>query len=150
LAYVEHEPLVAALDRAASTEPELYPLMGIAYLFGIRQTDLRLAQESQITIDPIKQVEILKIVESKTGKLNDHVITPTVRLLLNKAREHKEAVAQRYELAAEKLLGLSQKNRSATARAKAEAVRATPHIFVSHRGLPWTEPGLQSALGRFK
>jgi hypothetical protein len=153
LEYVQHEPLVSALDRASVIEPELYCLMGIAYLLGSRQTDLRLAEESQITVDPVRKCEILRIVENKTrktaGKVNEHEITPTVRLLLDKAREHKEAVARRYELAAEKLERRSQKRRAAASRAKAAAVRATPHIFVSHRGLPWSEWGLQSALRRF-
>jgi len=45
LDYVEHQQLVRAMDRAP---PEQYPLHGIAYLLGIRQTDLRFAQESQI------------------------------------------------------------------------------------------------------
>lgn len=150
LEYVQHEPLVTALDRASVDEPELYCLMGVAYLLGSRQTDLRLAEESQITVDPIRKCEILKVTESKTGKVNEHEITPTVRLLLDKAREHKAAVVQRYELSAEKLQRLSQKRRAAAARAKADAVRSNPHIFVSHRGLAWTESGLQSALGRFK
>jgi hypothetical protein len=140
LEYVEHPQLVTAMDRAP---PEQYPLHGVAYLLGIRQTDLRLALESQIIGDK------LQVTESKTGKLNDHEITPIVRMLLNKAKEHKEAVVARYEAAAAKLERLSQKRRAVAARSKAAAVRADPHIFVSYRGLPWSESGLQSALRRF-
>jgi hypothetical protein len=140
LAYVQHAPLVTALDRAP---PELYPLMGVAYLLGIRQTDLRFAREEQIVGD------ILNVTESKTGKLNEHEITATVRYMLGKAREHKEAVAARYDVAAEKLERLSQYRQAAKRRAWAAAVRSNPHIFVSYRGLAWTEWGLQSALSRF-
>lgn len=140
LEYVTHDQLVPELDRAP---PELYPLMGIAYLLGSRQTDLRLAQWSQ------DAGKILRVVESKTGKLNEHEITATVRLLLTKAAEHRESVARRYELAAEKLDSLSQSRRAEKHRAKAATVRACPYIFLSKRGLPWTEWGLQSALRRF-
>lgn len=140
LEYVEHEQLVEALDRAP---PEMYALHGTAYLIGLRQTDLMLAGEDQVVGDR------LHVTESKTGKLNAHEITPTVRLMLTKAKEHKEAVAARYDAAAAKLERLSQKRRAAAARLKAAAVRADPHIFVSLRGLPWTESGLQSALRRF-
>lgn len=140
LEYVEHAPLVAALDRAP---PELYPLMGTAYVLGIRQTDLRLAKEDQIG------ATVLRVVESKTGKLNEHEITPTARLLLSKAREHKESIAKRYDAAAEKLERLSQYHQASKRRAWAEGVRTNPYIFVSYRGLAWTEWGLQSALRRF-
>lgn len=162
LEYVEHAPLVAALDRAP---PELYPLMAVAYLLGPRQTDLRLAEETQIVRVPRQvidnegkpktiAVEELHILESKTrrrvGKKNEHEITPTVRYLLDKAKQHKLAVLARYEAAAATLERLSQKRRAALARAKAEAVRTNPYIFVSSRGLPWSERGLSSALQRFK
>lgn len=140
LEYVEHEQLVSAMDRAP---PQMYNLCGVAYLLGIRQTDLRLAQISQMVDGK------LQITESKTGKPNSHEITPTVRMLLEKALEHKEAVARRYEAAAEKLQRLSQKRRAEASRLKAAEVRADPHIFVSYRGLPWSESGLQSALHRF-
>jgi hypothetical protein len=140
LAYVEHEQLVTALDRAP---PEMYALHGIAYLLGIRQTDLMLALEDQVVGDR------LLVTESKTGKLNEHEITPTVRLLLGKAAEHKAAAVARYEAAAVELERLSQYRRAAAKRQRAEAVRADQHIFVSRRGLPWTESGLQSALRRF-
>jgi hypothetical protein len=149
LEYVEHEQLVTALDRAP---PEMYALHGIAYLLGIRQTDLRLATVDQIVddlSDPRDPRKKLRVTESKTGKPNDHEITPTVALLLQKAKEHKEAVAARYDAAAEKLERLSQFRRAAKRREKAAAIRADRHIFVSKRGLPWTEAGLQSALQRF-
>ena len=149
LAYVEHDQLVAALDRAP---PEMYALHGIAYLLGIRQTDLMLAVDEQVIEIPGSDGHpkaVLRITESKTGKRNDHEITPTVRLMLSKAAEHKAAVIARYEAAAAKLERLSQRRRASAARAKATAVRAEKHIFLSERGLPWTESGLQSALRRF-
>jgi site-specific recombinase XerD len=141
--YIEHAPLVEALDRATVEAPELYPLMGVAYLLGIRQTDLRLAELTQLVGDS------LQVVESKTRKVNEHPITPTVRVLINKAIEHKAGVAARYDRAAENLERLSQHRRAAAARQRAAEVRADPHIFVSARGLPWTESGLGSALQRF-
>jgi hypothetical protein len=138
--YVPHESLVRALDRAS---PELYALMGIAYVTGIRQTDLRLLREEQ------DRGKVIVVTESKTGKPNEHEVTPTVRYLLDCARQHKAAVAARYEAAALRLERLSQYRRAARARARAEEVRKTPYLFVSHRGLPWSEWGLQSALRRF-
>lgn len=139
--YVEHTELVTALDRAP---PELYALMGIAYLLGIRQTDLREARHFQDT------GSILKVIESKTGKVNEHEITATVRVLLTKAAEHREAVAVRYEQAAQQLERLSQAHRAEMRRARAAQVRAQPFIFLSQRGLAWSEWGLQSALRRFE
>jgi site-specific recombinase XerD len=138
--YVEHEPLVSALDRAP---PELYALMGAAYLTGIRQTDLRLAKWDQVKGD------VLHVIESKTGKPNEHEITPTVRLLLDKARENTESIAKRYDAAAEMHERLSQYKRAEMRRAKAAEVRSSPFIFLSRRGKPWSESGLGSALQRF-
>lgn len=140
LRYVTHAELVLQLDRAPS---ELYPLMGVAYVLGIRQTDLRLAQKWQ------DAGEILHVVESKTGKPNEHEITATARFLLSKAAEHRELVAARYEAAAIKLAQWSQFAKAQKHRAKAAGVRASPYIFLSKRGLPWSEWGLQSALRRF-
>lgn len=74
--YVEHAKLTEALDRAP---PALQHLLAVAYLTGIRQTDLRLAKQSQIVGDE------LAVDESKTGKHNDHEITPTVRVFLDAA-----------------------------------------------------------------
>lgn len=108
--YVEHDELISALDRAP---PELQHLMAVAYLLGIRQTDLRHAKQSQIRDGK------LHVDESKTGKHNEHEITSTVAKFLNaaivRAREAK-----------------------------------SDFIFVSARGKPWSEWGLQSALRRFK
>jgi len=108
--YVEHEALSAALDRAP---PALQHLMAVAYLTGIRQTDLRLAKQHQIVGNQ------LHVDESKTGKHNAHEITPTVRFFLDQA----------------------------IARAKESG---SEFLFVSAKGLPWSEWGLQSALRRFK
>jgi site-specific recombinase XerD len=143
LRYVTHEELVPTLDRAHQDAAELYPLMGIAYLLGIRQTDLRLVRRVQ------DEGRILKVVESKTGKPNEHEITPTVRLLLSKAAEHRAAVVQWHEKAAEMHERLSQYRRAEKRRAKAAEARNSPYIFLSKRGLPWSEWGLQSALRRF-
>ena len=141
--YVEHHELVSALDRASEDQPALYPLMGVAYLLGIRQTDLRLAQLSQIVGNE------LQVTESKTWKVNSHEITPTVRALLDAAIAHKASLVARYLVAAENLEKLSQYRRAAVRRAKAEAIRVDPHVFLSARGLPWSESGLGSALQRF-
>lgn len=108
--YVEHEKLTAAIDRAP---PELVDLLAVAYLTGIRQTDLRLAKQDQIVGD------LLLIDESKTGKRNEHEITSTVRKFLNAAVTRSRSFGSDF-------------------------------IFVSARGLPWSEWGLQSALRRFK
>lgn len=138
--YVEHAELVADLDRAPL---ELYALMGIAYVTGIRQTDLRLARKEQ------DLGNVLKVVESKTGKPCEHEITPTVRYLLDKAAEHREACARWHEAAAERLEKSSQFRRAAMRRAMAAEVRAQPYIFLSRTGKPWSVWGLQSALRRF-
>jgi integrase len=74
--YVEHEVLTKTIDRAP---PELQSLLAIAYLTGIRQTDLRLAKRAQIL------GKALHVTESKTGKKNEHAITPTVGRFLHDA-----------------------------------------------------------------
>lgn len=125
--YVEHEQFVTTMDRAP---PHLYALMGIAYILGIRQTDLRLLTKAAITKRGIE------VTESKTGKKNTHEISSTVNYLLRIAFDHAEAVAVQHE----------KKGR----HAKAAAVRAQPYVFLSKRGLPLSEWGLQSALRRFK
>lgn len=125
--YVEHETLVSTLDRAP---PELQNLMAVAYLTGIRQTDLRFLKWTQVESDS------LMVVESKTGKSNEHEITKTVRQFLDGAVTHTNSVIARHE----------QRGRAA----RAAAVRAQPFVFLTQRGLPWSEWGLQSALRRFK
>ena len=106
--YVEHWELQAAIDRAPEA---LQPLLAVAYLTGIRQTDLRLMKKDQIAGD------VLYVTESKTGKKNEHEITRTVGRFLQQALQR---------------------------------AGDSSHIFVSARGLPWSEWGLQSALRRFK
>jgi integrase len=76
--YIEHETLVAALDRAP---PQLRPLLAVAYLTGIRQTDLRLLKREQIT--PLGLI----IDEHKTHKRNLHQVTPTIWEFLQSAME---------------------------------------------------------------
>lgn len=108
--YIEHALLVDTLDRAP---PQLQPLLAVAYLTGIRQTDLRLAKQEQVTKAG------LIVDESKTGKRNVHEITPTIWRFLKLAMDRaKEAHSD--------------------------------FIFVSARGKPWSEWGLQSALRRFQ
>jgi site-specific recombinase XerD len=139
--YVEHATLTKEVDRAP---PELAALYGVAYLLGIRQTDLRLVEVSAITPDG------LRITESKTGKLNTHAITPTVRQFLQMALEHKERRACHCEAVAVRMEKRSEYESAEAWRSKAAAIRARPQIFLSHRGLPWTVWGLQSALRRFE
>jgi integrase len=74
--YIEHWELQAAIDRAPEA---LQPLLAVAYLTGIRQTDLRLMKRSQIANNA------LWVTESKTGKKNEHEITPTVGMFLSQA-----------------------------------------------------------------
>lgn len=139
--YVEHDTLVTELDRAPS---ELQPLYAVAYLLGIRQTDLRLAKKTQIVGDK------LKVVESKTGKENEHEITKTVRYFLNLAFAHASAVAAKYESSAEKLRSSSHHVKAGKRQRMATAVRVSEFIFLSKTGKPWSKWGLQSALRRFK
>jgi Phage integrase, N-terminal SAM-like domain len=74
--YVEHETLTAEIDRAP---PALQSLFAVAYLLGVRQTDLRLAKRTQII------GKVLHVTESKTGKHNEHTITATVGKFLREA-----------------------------------------------------------------
>lgn len=108
--YVEHETLVSSLDRAP---PCLQHILAVAYLTGIRQTDLRLMKRDQLTRDG------LVLEESKTGKRNTHEITPTIMKFIDAALQRAQAFGSDF-------------------------------IFVSERGKPWSEWGLQSALRRFK
>lgn len=145
-AYVEHEALTTEMDRAP---PQLVPLYGTAYLLGIRQTDLRLARKDQISYSKAREKYVLKVVESKTGKENEHELTPTVLKILNMAFEHVEAVALRYEASAARLEKWSKHKRAQSRRERAAEVRAQPYIFLSANGRHWTKSGLQSALRRF-
>lgn len=108
--YVEHATLTASLDRAP---PCLQHILAVAYLTGIRQTDLRLMKREQLTR------EGLLLEESKTGKRNTHEVTPTIMKFLEAAAERAQSFGSDF-------------------------------IFVSERGKPWSEWGLQSALRRFK
>lgn len=75
-AYVEHGQLSTAIDRA----PEcVQDLLAVAYLTGIRQTDLRLMQSSAV------QGNRLVFIESKTGKQAEYEISPTLRFFINRA-----------------------------------------------------------------
>jgi hypothetical protein len=139
--YVEHETLVHTLDTAPA---ELVPPYAIAYLLGIRQTDLRLAK-----VEAIKS-NGLHVVESKTDKRNLHEITSTVRHFLQMAVNHKEAVAVRYEQSAQRLKDNGQYRRAEERLRRARELREQPYIFPSSRGRHWTEWALQSALRRFK
>lgn len=85
--YVSHDSLSAAIDRAP---PELQPLLAVAYLTAIRQTDLRLLKRSQIV------GSLILLNESKTGKSNEHEITPTVRIFLDDAIARAKAYGSKY------------------------------------------------------
>jgi integrase len=76
-AYVEHDALSRAIDKA----PEcVQDLLAVAYLTGIRQTDLRL-----MTPDAIQEGRLI-FTESKTGKPAEYEITKTLGFFLNRAR----------------------------------------------------------------
>jgi integrase len=75
-AYVEHDALSRAIDKA----PEcVQDLLAVAYLTGIRQTDLRLMTPQNVVGGR------LQFTESKTGKPADYEITPTLRFFIERA-----------------------------------------------------------------
>jgi len=75
-AYVSNDVLTATIDRA----PEcMQDLLAVAYLTGIRQTDLRLMSPSAVHGDR------LRFIESKTGKPADYEITGTLRIFIDRA-----------------------------------------------------------------
>jgi integrase len=75
-AYVEHDALSRAIDKA----PEcVQDLLAVAYLTGIRQTDLRLMGPQNVVGGR------LQFAESKTGKPADYEITPTLRFFIDRA-----------------------------------------------------------------
>lgn len=76
-AYVEHDVLTRAIDKAPGP---LQDLLAVAYLTGIRQTDLRLMKPEAI------QGDRLLFVESKTGKPAEYEITGTLRQFLERAK----------------------------------------------------------------
>jgi integrase len=78
--YVSHEALTTAIDRA---NEHLQDLLAVAYLTGIRQTDLQLMQPSAV------QGNSLRFIESKTGKPAEYEITPTLRRFINRALARK-------------------------------------------------------------
>lgn len=78
--YVADEALTSAIDRAGE---ELQELLAVAYLTGIRQTDLRALLPSAV------QGDRLRFFESKTGKHADYEITPTLRRFINSALARK-------------------------------------------------------------
>lgn len=74
--YVSHEALTSAIDRA----PEcVQDLLAVAYLTGIRQTDLRLMLPDSVNGDR------MVFTESKTGKPADYEITKTLRFFIDRA-----------------------------------------------------------------
>jgi site-specific recombinase XerD len=133
--------LARTLDRAP---PHLLPLLALAYLWGMRQTDMRL-----LTLDAIKAKGI-SWQESKTGKENHQEITTHVSYFLRMAVDYREAIARRYERAAAKLQTNGQHKRAVERLQRAEEVRAERHVFLSSCGRPWTADGLQRAFKRFK
>lgn len=82
-AYVAHDALSAAIDRA----PEcVQNLLAVAYLTGIRQTDLMLMRSSAV------QDGRLRFTESKTGKPADYEITPTLKIFIDRALARSESL----------------------------------------------------------
>jgi hypothetical protein len=148
--YVEHQQLTSGIDKAPMA---MQNIQAVGYLWGARQVDLRLltreavrrAIESQPDKDKKRWVHID---ESKTGKIRSHELTDTVLWFLARAEEHRANLIERYEAAAKKLETLSQHRRAAAHRAKIERIKACPQVFLTVRGLPWTESGMQSAMAR--
>lgn len=77
-AYVSHDALSAAIDKAPLG---LQALLAVAYLTGIRQTDLRLMPLTALAGGR------LRFVESKTGKPAEYEITPTLRRFIDAEAE---------------------------------------------------------------
>ncbi len=74
--YVSHDALTDAIDRA----PEcVQDLLAVAYLAGIRQTDLMLMKPENV------QGNRLRFIESKTGKPAEYEITPTLKFFIDRA-----------------------------------------------------------------
>jgi integrase len=87
LAYVPHERLSGAIDRA----PEcVQDLLAVAYLTGIRQTDLRLMKRDAV------QGGHLRFTESKTKKPAEYEITPTLRIFIERALARAAAVGSEF------------------------------------------------------
>lgn len=91
---VSSELLARTLDRAP---PHLLPLLALAYLWGMRQTDMR-----NLTFDAV-EARAVRWQESKTHKKNQQEITSSVAYFLQMAADYREQVARRYEKAAAKL-----------------------------------------------
>jgi integrase len=86
-AYVEHDALTRAIDRAPES---LQDLLAVAYLTGIRQTDLRLMTQSVV------HGSSLKFIESKTGKPADYEITPTLSVFIERALARARALGSAF------------------------------------------------------
>jgi hypothetical protein len=69
--------------------------------------------------------------ESKTRNERDHETTPTVRFFLERAAQHRENVAARYEAAAVKLEASSHVNKGELRRSRAAQVRAQNFVFLT-------------------
>lgn len=74
--YVSNDALSGAIDRANEC---LQDLLAVAYLTGIRQTDLRLMKPEHVAAGR------LRFIESKTGKHADYEITPTLKRFIDRA-----------------------------------------------------------------
>jgi hypothetical protein len=74
--YVAHNALSEAIDR---TNEAMQDLLAVAYLTGIRQTDLRLMPPGAVKGDR------LRFIESKTGKPADYEISKTLRFFIDRA-----------------------------------------------------------------
>lgn len=79
--YIEDQEFREALDRAS---PAIVDLLAVAYLTGLRQTDLRLLRREAITKDGIR------LRQSKDGKLRLIEWTPTLRTFVERALERSK------------------------------------------------------------
>lgn len=75
--YVEDQELRGVLDRAPDA---LADLLAVAYLTGLRQTDLRMLQKSAITAKGIR------LRQSKDGKLREIAWSDALRFFVERAR----------------------------------------------------------------
>lgn len=97
--YVEHEALSSVIDRS----PEcMQDLLAVAYLSGIRQTDLRLMRPEHVAGGR------LRFIESKTGKPADYEITPTLRFFVERALKRSKAAGCEFMFSSPKGLPWSE------------------------------------------
>jgi hypothetical protein len=85
--YVANEALSVAIDKAQDC---MQVLLAVAYLTGIRQTDLMLMKAGNV-----KGGRLL-FTESKTGKPANYEITPTLRIFIDRALTRSKALGSEF------------------------------------------------------